>query len=458
MPTKPIPNPQIPYTPQKNPSPGKTGTFGNGLKNAVEAPLKGAGKFWEALGPGFTTGAADDDPSGIATYSQTGAGFGNKLLWLAPFSFPLMAVVQEMCARIGLVTGRGLAGNIKKFYSKKFLYLVSGLLFFANAFNIGADLGAMAAATRLLLPGLNFNFLVSVFAIICASLQIYISYRTYSKYLKWLALILLAYVFAALNLNLDWTQIFRQGIIPHLNFSRSEIVLVCAILGTTISPYLFFWQTSQEVEEEILQGKTTLKIRQSETHPAEIKKMRADVWWGMFFSNLVMFFIIVTTAATLFKNGITDINTASEAAAALKPFAGKYASWLFTFGIIGTGLLAVPVLAGSASYALSEAFGWRAGLFKKLRQAKAFYGTIIAAMVFGLLMNFLNINPIKTLILSAVINGLVAPLILVPIVQLSDNPKLMGNWVNSRPISVLGWIICIIMILVGVATVATLLF
>ena len=424
----------------------------------MEVPLKGAGKFWEALGPGFTTGAADDDPSGIATYSQTGASFGNKLLWLAPFSFPLMAVVQEMCARIGLVTGRGLAGNIKRFYSKQFLYLVSGLLFFANAFNLGADLGAMSAATRLLLPSLNFNFLVTVFAVICATLQIYIPYRTYSKYLKWLALILLAYVCAALSLNLDWSEIVREGLVPKLHFNRAEIILVCAILGTTISPYLFFWQTSQEVEEEILQGKTTLKLRQSETHPSEIKKMRRDVWWGMFFSNLVMFFIIVTTAATLFKNGIVDINTADQAAAALKPFAGKYASWLFTLGIIGTGLLAVPVLAGSASYALSEAFGWKAGLFKKLKQAKAFYGTIIAAMVFGLFMNFLNVNPIKTLILSAVINGLVAPLILVPIVQLSGNPRLMGGWVNSRPISVLGWLICILMILVGTATAASLMF
>lgn len=418
--------------------------------------LKKAGQFWHNLGPGLTTGAADDDPSGIATYSQAGAKFGLNLAWLSAFTFPFMAIVQEMCARIGLVTGRGLAGNIRKHYPKWVLYLCAGLLFVANTFNLGADLGAMASATQLLNPGFSFAWLVVGFATLSLALQIFSPYARYAKYLKWLALILVSYIFSALLLDLDGWTLFKSALWPTFNFSQEQIFMICAILGTTISPYLFFWQTSQEVEEEILAGKTTIKQRQGITSPGELKKMRVDVWFGMFFSNLVMFFIIVACAAVLFKNGITNISTASEAALALKPFAGSYAFLLFTAGLIGTGLLAVPVLAGSASYALSEAFGFKQGLYRKLKQATAFYGIIIISMGLGLLLNFTGIDPIKALIYSAVLNGLVAPLILILIVDMSSNKKIMGEFKNRPFIRVLGWLVAAIMILVGVATVASL--
>jgi len=297
-----------------------------------------------------------------------------------------------------------------------------------------------------------------LFVLISLSLQIYTSYKTYARYLKWLALILLVYVIAGLSLKLNFHEVFSASLIPHMSLTTDHIFIVCAILGTTISPYLFFWQTSQEVEEEILGGKTSIKKRQLDTQMPEIKKMRADVWSGMFFSNLIMFFIILTTAAVLFKNGVTNITTAADAAAALKPLAGKYAFFLFSVGIIGTGLLAVPVLAGSASYALAETFNWKQGLYKKLKQAKYFYSTIILAMTIGLVMNFLKVDPIKALLYSAIINGLVAPLILIPILQISDSKKIMGQWKNNPIISMFGWLITIVMVLVGVATLASLLF
>lgn len=425
---------------------------------AKQKPVKKIAHFWSSLGPGLTTGAADDDPSGIATYSQTGSRYGFNLLWLSAFTFPLMAIVQEMCARIGLVTGQGLAANIRKHYSKRILYLSTFLLFSANTFNIGADLGAMAAATQLLVPRLNFYWMVAGFAFGSLFLQIFTSYSKYAKYLKWLALILLAYIFSAMSLNLNGAEILKNSVIPSVSFTKEQIFLICAILGTTISPYLFFWQTSQEVEEEILEGRTTIKERKENTAPSEIKKMRVDVWSGMFFSNLVMFFIIVTCAATLFQNGIINIQTSADAAAALKPLAGRYAYLLFAVGIIGTGLLAVPVLAGSASYAISEAFGWKQGLYRKLKEASAFYGVIIISMLLGMLLNFTRIDPIKALIYSAVANGLVAPLILILIAQISGNSKIMGNWVNKPLTSFLGWLIAILMMLVGVATLAAFLF
>jgi NRAMP (natural resistance-associated macrophage protein)-like metal ion transporter len=420
-------------------------------------PVKKAGQYWHMLGPGLTTGAADDDPSGIATYSQTGARWGFSLLWLAAFSFPLMAVVQEMCARIGMVTGRGLAGNIKRHYSKKVLYTVTALLFFANTFNIGADLGAMAKAVQLFWPNFSFTVLIFFFTVLSLLLQIFTSYKDYAKYLKWLALVLMSYVLTAFFVHLNWREILANAFIPHLDFSKDQIFLICGILGTTISPYLFFWQTSQEVEEEILQGRTTIKLRQTETTDAEIKKMRVDIWSGMFFSNLAMFFIILTCAATLYRAGITNISTAAEAAAALKPLAGQYAFLLFAIGIIGVGLLGVPVLAGSASYALSESFGWKQGLYLKFKKARAFYGVIILSMGLGLILNFVGLDPIKALIYSAVANGIVAPVILVLIVHMSDNKKIMGNRTNGKIISAVGWIATIVMIIAGVATIAAML-
>ncbi|MEK9181058.1 MAG: divalent metal cation transporter [Patescibacteria group bacterium] len=417
-----------------------------------QPPVKKLGAYWRILGPGLTTGAADDDPSGIATYSQTGAQYGNQLLWLSAFTFPLMAVVQEACARIGLVTGRGLAANIRRYFPAPVLFACAVLLFVANTFNLGADLGAMAKATQLLLPGLPFAFLVIIFAAASVILQIFVPYKIYSKYLKWLALVLLAYIFSALSADLNWSAVIRQGIFPSLTFSREQIFLVCGILGTTISPYLFFWQTSQEVEEEIAEGRTTIAARQAATNQ-EIKKMRIDVWSGMFFSNLVMFFIIATCAGVLFKNGITDIQTAEQAAAALRPFAGDLSYLFFAVGIIGVGLLAVPVLAGSAAYAISESFGWKEGLWRKLAGARAFYGIIIIATVVGLLTNFLGLDPIKALIYAAVLNGLVAPLVLVLIMLISGDKKIMGSRANRGPAKFFGWAVTGFMILVGVATI-----
>jgi NRAMP (natural resistance-associated macrophage protein)-like metal ion transporter len=421
-------------------------------------PIKQMGQFWNNLGPGLTTGAADDDPSGIATYSQTGAKFGFNFLWLSVFTFPLMATVQEMCARIGIVTGRGLAGNIRKFYPKWVLYTCTILLFAANTFNIGADLGAMAQATKLLLPETSFVGLVIMFALVSLVLQIFTTYGEFAKYLKYLALILFSYILSANFIDINFKDVLHHTLIPSFHFNAEQIFLICAILGTTISPYLFFWQTSQEVEEEILGGKTTLKQRQAVTTPQQIRKMKIDVWTGMFFSNLVMFFIILTCAATLFSSGITNIKTAADAANALRPLAGEKAFLLFALGIIGTGMLAIPILAGSASYALSESFGWKHGLYYKLKQASAFYGVIIISMLIGLLLNFTDLDPIKALIYSAVINGIVSPLVLIPIVQMSSSKKIMGSFTNKPLASAVGWFTIVIMILASVATLASLLF
>ncbi|MBI2330015.1 Nramp family divalent metal transporter [Candidatus Daviesbacteria bacterium] len=416
-----------------------------------------ARQYWKSLGPGLTTGAADDDPSGITTYSQTGAKYGFNLLWLAGFTFPLMAVVQEMCARLGLVTGRGLAANIRQYYPKWVLYTATMLLFAANTLNIGADLGAMAQATRLLLPHISFNTLILGFTIITLALQIFTTYEKYAKYLKWLALVLLSYVFSALTINnINWGEVIQKAIIPTIVFSKDQIFIITAVLGTTISPYLFFWPTSQEVEEQILGGKTTLKLRQEETTPQEVKNMRTDVWSGMFLSNLVMFFIIAAAAATLHVSGITNISTAAQAAEALRPIAGERTYLLFALGIIGTGMLAVPILAGSASYAISESFGWKFGLYRRLREANAFYGIIIIATGIGLGINFLGFDTIKVLIYTAVFNGLIAPVILVLIVLMSGNAKIMGRWTNGKITKLLGWLIVGLMTLAGVATIISL--
>lgn len=421
-------------------------TSNNGLKRAKE--------YWKTLGPGLTTGAADDDPSGIATYSQAGAGYGNQLLWMAPFTFPLMAVVQEMCARIGLVTGRGLAGNIRLFFPRWVLYICTIMLLIANTFNIGADLGAMAKATQLLYPNWNFGYLVLFFTVASLGLQIFTTYDKYAKYLKWLALVLLSYVFSTLSIDqINWGEVLKNAFLPSMVFGKEQIILVTGILGTTISPYLFFWQTSQEVEDQILEGKTTLKLRQEETSKLEVKNMRVDVWSGMFLSNLVMFFIITSAAATLNAAGITNISTAADAAEALRPIAGDQAYLLFTIGIIGTGMLAVPILAGSAAYALSESFGWKQGLYKKLNQAYAFYGVIIISMVVGLALNFSNIDSIKALIYSAILNAIVAPIVLILIVSMSSNKKIMGNWVNHPIATAAGWTISLIMLICALTTV-----
>ncbi len=411
-------------------------------------------EYWHMLGPGLTTGASDDDPSGIATYSQAGAQFGFNLIWLSAFTFPLMAIVQEMCARIGLVTGRGLASNIRTHFSKRVLYTCTILLFTANAINIGADLGAMAKAMQLLNGSLNFGMMVVLFAVISLGLQIFTPYEKYARYLKWLALVLLAYIFSAILAHLDWSNVAAKTFQPHITWNKDELLMVCAILGTTISPYLFFWQTSQEVEEQILEGKPNVEDRRG-ADVKEIKNMRFDVWSGMLLSNVVMFFIIAACGAILNQHGITNIKTASDAAEALRPFAGNIAPLLFTVGIIGTGLLAIPVLAGSSSYAVSESFRWRGGLSRNLKQANAFYGVIIISVLVGLAINFLDIDPIRALIYAAVVNGLVAPVVLALIVIISSRHKTMGHWANKRSTTFFGWLLTGIMAVAGVAAIAS---
>ncbi len=441
------------------------------IKNGVEAPVKMIEKtielgtnnrllrkgrdYWHMLGPGLTTGASDDDPSGIATYSQTGAKYGYQLLWLSPITLPLMAIVQEMCARIGLVTGRGLAGNIRLHFPRQVMYVCAMLLFAANAFNIGADLGAMAQAVQLLWPQASFGLLVVGFALFSVALQVFTPYAKYARYLKYLALVLFAYVASALLANLDWGNVLTHAVVPSLSLDKDQILMVCAILGTTISPYLFFWQTSQEVEDQIVAGKTTIKMRTGAA-PEDVRRMRIDVWSGMFLSNLVMFFIVAACGGVLLNAGVTEITSAAQAAEALRPFAGDATYFLFAIGIIGTGLLALPVLAGSSSYAVAESLRWHEGLYRSLRQARAFYGVIIASMLVGLAINFVGLDPFKVLIYSAVANGLVAPVVLALIVVISSNKRLMGQWVNKRSTTVMGWLITGLMAAAGTAAIISL--
>lgn len=409
--------------------------------------------YWHMLGPGLTTGASDDDPSGILTYSQTGAKYGFNFLWLAPLTFPLMAVIQEMCARIGLVTGRGLAGNIRIHFNKKILVACTTLLFIANTINIGADLGAMAKAMQLFNPHLNFAGLVIGFSILSLLLQIFTPYVRYARYLKWMALVLLSYIFSTILAHLDWSSVLQHAIVPQITFGKDQMLLICAVLGTTISPYLFFWQTSQEVEEQILQGKTTLHQRSVATSPSDVRNMRVDVWSGMFLSNLVMFFIIAACGALLFQHGITNITSAAQAAQALRPFAGNATYFLFAIGIIGTGMLAIPVLAGSSSYAIAESLRWKEGLYRKLNQAHAFYGMIIISMLVGLAINFIGVDPIQALIYAAVANGLVAPLILLLIVIMASKKSIMGRWTNHPFTTFVGWFVVLLMTAAGLAAI-----
>ncbi len=421
-------------------------------KEFIIKEFKAGEDYIRKLGPGIITGASDDDPSGIATYSQAGAQYGTGLLWLAAWTFPLMAMIQEMCARVALVTGQGLAANIKVSYSKKVLYICTFLLFIANTLNIGADLGAMAKAVQLIFPGWSFVFLVIFIGLFGLVLEIIIPYRQYAKYLKWLVISLFSYVVTGLIIDMDWGDLFINGIVPHVEFTKAQLFLITGILGTTISPYLFFWQTSQEVEAQIADGKLTPESRLG-TNKAEIKEMRQDVWTGMFLSNMVMFFIIAVCANTLFVNGITDIHSASDAARALEPFAGPFATLLFALGIIGTGLLAVPVLAGSTAYAISESLGWKEGLYWKLKEARAFYGVIIASIIIGILINFTGIDPIKALIYSAIANGIIAPVIIICIVHISSSQKIMGEFKNSKLTNTIGWIVAFLMGITAIATI-----
>ncbi len=409
--------------------------------------------FLQKLGPGFITGCSDDDPSGIGTFAQTGAIFGYAQLWLMVFTVPFMIAVQEMCGRIGLTTGKGLSGVIRKHYSRKLLCVAVVLLLVANTVNIGADLGAMAAAAQLLIP-IPFAALVLVMTVVTLLLEIFVTYQTYVSYLKYLTLSLFGYFLVAFTVRQDWGAIAYATFIPTITFSNVYLMNIVAVLGTSISPYLFFWQAGEEVEEEVAHGKLhAMGVGTPKITNSDIKTMRVDTAVGMGFSNLVTYFIIMTTASTLHRNGIFDIQTAADAAEALRPIAGNFAYVLFTLGIIGTGLLAVPVLAGSASYAVAEAFQWREGLYLKLERAHGFYGVITIATLIGLLVNFTPISPFAMLYYTAVLNGIIAPPLLVIILLIGNNRKIMGERVNGRLGNFFGIVITAVMAVAGVAVI-----
>lgn len=408
-----------------------------------------------SLGPGFIAGAADDDPSGVATYSQTGAVFGYGQLWIAPIALPFMVAVQEMCGRLGIVKGRGLAAVIREKYGRGLLVLMVAALLFANSVNIGSNLGAMASTGQMLAGG-NFAVWLLAFTALTLSFQIFLRYRLYARFLKYLALSLLTYVVTAFLVTSDWGAVLTATVIPHVEFSRDYLVNIVAILGTTFSPYLFFWQASEEVEEEVAEHKLAdMGAGEPVFRRRDISRMRADTVVGMVFSNLIMFFIMVTTAATLGPAGIREIGSAQQAAEALRPLAGDFAYLLFATGIIGTGLLAVPVLAGSASYAVAETLGWRGGLYRKFRDAHGFYGVITIATVIGLTVNFLGVAPFQMLYYTAVLNGLAAPLLLVVILLVTSDRQVMGKFANGPVTKILGWTVTSVMAVAGVVLVLT---
>lgn len=399
-------------------------------------------KHWlRRLGPGFITGAADDDPSGIGTYAQTGAMFGYDHLWLSPCSFPLMVAVQETCARIGMVTGRGLSAILKAHYPRWVLHVSVTLLLVANTVNIAADLGAMAASVSML-TGLPFTVWIVVVSVAVVVMEVVIDYRHYSSILRFLSFSLLAYVVTALIVAQDWPAVLSGLVLPTLQWDERSMVNVVAFLGTSISPYLFFWQSSQEVEEEIVEQSYDIYGQDSPSvTPSELRNMRIDTVIGMAFSQLSAVAIVLTAAATFHVNGITDIETAPQAAQALRPLAGDYAYLLFSLGIIGTGLLGVPVLAGSSAYALSESWDWKRGLGERPRTAPLFYAVIAASTLVGLAINFTGINPMKALYYAAVVNGLLAPPLMVVILLIGRNRTLMGayrsGWLSTA-VSLLG--------------------
>ncbi len=402
-------------------------------------------RFFKRLGPGLVTGAADDDPSGIGTYSQAGAIYGFKLAWMMLFMFPMMTVVQEMAGRVGLVTGKGLARVMRENYSRWIVYGAVFLLVFANVINIGADIGAMAASAQLFIH-IPYAALTILFTVTIVLLELLIPYKKYAKILKWLALSLFAYIITAFIISMPWGEVVHHTFVPHFSFDKEFIALIVALLGTTISPYLFFWEPSQETEEEIVHHWTTQSSELVKLSDRKVKNFRKDNFLGMFFSQLVAFFILITAAATLHAQGIFDIQTADQAARALEPLvktfphAGLVAQLLFAIGIIGTGLLAIPVLAGSASYAVSETIDIEEGLSRKVKRAKGFYGILAGATLVGLLINFVGISPIKALVYSAIINGVLAvPLILI-ILRISNNPKIMGEYRNRWVANTLGWV------------------
>jgi len=413
----------------------------------------------KSLGPGLITGASDDDPSGIATFSQAGARFGFGMLWLVIFQYPLMTAIQEMCARIGLITGSGLAAIIKKKYSRKVVFPLIGLLFVANTINIGADIGAMSASVRLIFPHIPFIVTTISFAVFILLAQILIPYKKYAKILKYLTLSLLAYVITAIIVGGNWNNILVASVLPHVEFTPEYAMMFVAIFGTSISPYLFFWQASEEAEEdvdkhkikEIITDRNSSQNSKPKVAQSEVKLMRVDIAAGIGFSHFIMWAIMLTTAGSLYENGVTDIKSADQAAKALEPLvksfpnSGQISEVVFAVGIIGTGLLAVPVLAGSAGYALADGFGWKEGLGKKFKDARAFYLVIAVSVVAGLSINFTGIDPIQALIYAAVINGVVAVPILIALMKIANDKKILHDRTNGKLSNILGLITVLIM-------------
>jgi len=401
------------------------------------------------LGPGLITGASDDDPSGIATYSQAGAQFGYGMCWVMLFCYPLMAAIQEISARIGRVTGHGIAGNIRQHYPPWLLRAIVVLLLGANITNLGADLGAMADAVHLLAGGPTHIYVVA-FAAVCTLLEVFSSYERYVKVLKWTSATLLFYAATAMVVDVPWREVAVATFVPSFTFDASYVTVIVGVLGTTITPYCFFWQSSQEAEDTRVDPQSDALLDKPEQAPAAIGRIRIDTYVGMGYSNLISFFIIVTTAATLHVHGITDIQTSAQAAEALRPIAGEFTFYIFAAGIIGIGLLAVPVLAGSCAYVVGEALGWPIGLGRLPKDAKAFYGTLVAATLVGIGINFVGIDPIKALFWSAVLNGVVAVPLMAVIMHMAMQSKVMGSFTLPRPLWAVGWLCTLTM---GVAVV-----
>jgi NRAMP (natural resistance-associated macrophage protein)-like metal ion transporter len=400
------------------------------------------------LGPGLITGAADDDPSGIATYSQVGAQFGFGLAWTMLFSLPFMIVIQEISGRIGCVTGHGLASNLRSHYSPWIVRSIVLLLLVANIINLGADIGAMGAAVQLLVGG-NPRLYTVLFGILCVLLETFLRYKTYADILKWLTLSLFSYVAVVFAVHLQWKAALFATFVPHLTFNSASMMALVAVLGTTISPYLFFWQAALEVEESARRGGGAL--RQVPLQAAsQFRRIRTDTVIGMSASNVVAIFIIFATAATLHASGILNIQTSSQAALALRPVAGRFAFFIFAAGIIGTGLLAVPVLAGSGAYALAESFRWNEGLDRRLFKAKAFYAAIAVATLMGVALNFTSLDPVKALYWSAVVNGVLAAPVMAVVMLMARNKKIMGQLTLPRPMFLLGWGATLIMLFASI--------
>lgn len=406
------------------------------MKQKFSSKLK---SFWKILGPGLVTGASDDDPSGIATYSQAGAAYGLSTLWTSILAFPLMAAIQQMCARIGLVTSQGLTGTLKKHYPKPILYLMLIFSFPAIIMNIGADIAGMGAVGNLLFPSIDATFFSVFFTFLLLGLIIYLPYLKIASILKYLCIVMLVYFIVPFLYKQDFSLILKSTFIPTIKFDKNFIAILVGILGTTISPYLFFWQASVEVEE-MKHKKNHIVVNKKIIH-----EMKQDVDFGMTFSGFIMYFIILTTGTVLYNSGVHQIDTVEQAAMALKPLAGNLAYFLFAVGVIGTGLIAIPVLSGSLSYIFTETFGWEQGLDKKFHEAKGFYVIIGISLIIGLLLNYVGISPIKALIYTAILYGITAPVLIAIILHISNNKKIMGEFVNNRTSNVLGFIALIIM-------------